>query len=259
MNVADHSQAQDSRLALSFDASAVIAALRLRGAARFDPVRLHYLQVLADRTNAHQGPVKALLDAKLAQALTAFGERFEQAQSAARDKLDRSVPQHLPLAAELQGLLQAGDLRGVRQGLASLVQRAPQASLGELTRSMVQQAQLAPQPVETGFDAPAGLRPELKTTRYFRNTWSKLSVDKRVAQALAQAPKNAGPINSHMLVLRSLALMRDISPDYLNRFTSYVDTLLCLDQYDEEKQATARKVAEADSSKKTKVRRARPR
>jgi hypothetical protein len=32
-----------------------------------------------------------------------------------------------------------------------------------------------------------------------------------------------------MLVLRSLGLMRDISPDYLNRFMGYVDTLLILD------------------------------
>jgi hypothetical protein len=37
-----------------------------------------------------------------------------------------------------------------------------------------------------------------------------------------------------MLVLRSLALMRDISPDYLNRFMSYADTLLCLDQCEKE-------------------------
>ncbi|MFZ2387771.1 MAG: DUF2894 domain-containing protein, partial [Polaromonas sp.] len=35
---------------------------------------------------------------------------------------------------------------------------------------------------------------------------------------------------SHMLVLRSLALMRKLSPDYLQRFLSHVDTLLWLDQ-----------------------------
>ena len=55
-------------------------------------------------------------------------------------------------------------------------------------------------------------------------------MQKQVAQAIAQAPQNAGPINSHMLVLRSLGLMRDISPDYLNRFMAHVDTLLCLDE-----------------------------
>jgi len=35
-----------------------------------------------------------------------------------------------------------------------------------------------------------------------------------------------------MLVLLSLASMRDISPDYLNRFMFYVDTLLALDGAD---------------------------
>ena len=76
--------------------------------------------------------------------------------------------------------------------------------------------------------------------RQFRNTWSKLSANKQVTQALDRAPRNAGPINSHMLVLRSLALMRELSPDYLNRFVSYVDTLLCLDQGDKKKQTTVK-------------------
>jgi hypothetical protein len=52
---------------------------------------------------------------------------------------------------------------------------------------------------------------------------------------MGQAPKNAGPINSHMLVLRALTLMREASPDYLNRFICYADTLLCLDQAGQER------------------------
>ncbi len=65
--------------------------------------------------------------------------------------------------------------------------------------------------------------------RQFRQQLGKISVQKQVNQAIAQAPQNAGPINSHMLVLRSLSLMRDISPDYLSRFMGYVDTLLSLE------------------------------
>ena len=87
--------------------------------------------------------------------------------------------------------------------------------------------------------------------RQFRNTWSKLSANKQLAQALDTAPKNAGPINSHMLVLRSLALMREISPDYLNRFMSYADTLLCLDLGAAEEPS--------DNSKAAKPRRSRAR
>jgi hypothetical protein len=81
-----------------------------------------------------------------------------------------------------------------------------------------------------------------------------------VAQALDQAPKNAGPINSHMLVLRSLALMRDIAPDYLNRFMSYVDTLLCLDPDAPAPAKSAGKATPAgESGKKPRGRRNAPR
>ena len=80
---------------------------------------------------------------------------------------------------------------------------------------------------------------------------------KRVTQELDNAPKNAGPINSHMLVLRSLASMRDISPDYLSRLTSYVDTLLSLDQCNKEKQASTKKATGSDGGPKMKSRRAK--
>jgi hypothetical protein len=70
---------------------------------------------------------------------------------------------------------------------------------------------------------------ELKTVRESRATWARMSVDKQLALAMKQGPKNAGPINSHNLVLRSLAMMQAISPDYLSCMVSYVDTLLSLD------------------------------
>jgi hypothetical protein len=238
-----------------------MAALRLSGAAGFDPVRWHYLQVLAARANGQSAPVKRILDARLEQALAAFQARFEQAQSDASASMDKAILQHPQVAAELQRLSAVGDVKGVQQRIASLDRPGPSATLRDVVRQMTPHAA---SPVDTGFEGGfhggVGLRPELNATRYFRQTWSKLSVDKRVTQALAQAPKNAGPINSHRLVLRSLALMRDISPDYLNRFTSYVDTLLCLEQCGKkEKQAPAHQATDVQSSKKTKSRRARAR
>ncbi len=80
-----------------------------------------------------------------------------------------------------------------------------------------------------------GWQTENPRIQQFRKQLSQISVQKQVTQAIAQAPQNAGPINSHMLVLRSLGLMRDISPDYLNRFMAHVDTLLCLDEADRNK------------------------
>ncbi|MEY3611698.1 MAG: hypothetical protein RJB14_1420 [Pseudomonadota bacterium] len=83
----------------------------------------------------------------------------------------------------------------------------------------------------------------------FRQQLGKINVQKQVTQAIAQAPQNAGPINSHMLVLRSLGLMRDISPDYLNRFVGYVDTLLILDSSQLVK-TTPKKVVPASKSER---------
>ncbi len=89
---------------------------------------------------------------------------------------------------------------------------------------------------------------ELKTVRESRATWARLSVDRQLSEAMKQGPQNAGPINSHMLVLRSLALMQDISPGYLSHIVSYVDTLLALNPGEKElpvkrKKATPTKTA----------------
>jgi hypothetical protein len=78
--------------------------------------------------------------------------------------------------------------------------------------------------------AAGGGTPDLKAVTYFRSTWSRLSADRRVTQSLAKVPDNAGPLNSHHLVHRALLLMRELSPEYLNRFMSYVDALLWIDQ-----------------------------
>jgi len=228
-------------------ADALIASLRAAGAGRFDPVRLHYIEAMAKRASAHQGSVKQMLDAKLTEALAAFREGFEQAQREAHEIVERSAQQHPHASKDLQRLLAAGDFRGVRKLAASLAAGEPRMTLGTLVRELEQHA---PDHTGTRVEVNAAPRSELKTIRNFRKTWAKLSVDNQVAQALKQAPKNAGPINSHMLMLRSLAMMRDISPDYLNRFMSYADTLLCLDQGEKEKPALPKKPQATRAAKK---------
>lgn len=64
----------------------------------------------------------------------------------------------------------------------------------------------------------------------FRDTWAHLAAEQQLARAAARGPDNAGPLNSHRLVLHSLGLMQTLSPAYLRRFLSHVDTLLWLEQ-----------------------------
>jgi hypothetical protein len=245
MDEADHREIMDAPPAPDFDM--LIASLRTAGAGRFDPVRLHYIEVLAKRASEHQGSVKRMLDARLTQALAALKERFEQARGDAEETVARCAQQYPHAADDMQRFLAAGDFKGLQRLIATLKAREQSASLGALVRQLEQHS---PGNADVHMAENIGPRSELKAIRNFRNTWAKLSVDKQVAQALEQAPKNAGPINSHMLVLRSLALMRDVSPDYLNRFMSYADTLLCLDQGEKEKAGVPKKRPAVKAAKK---------
>jgi hypothetical protein len=91
---------------------------------------------------------------------------------------------------------------------------------------------------------------EMASVRRFRQTWSRMAAKDQVDQAVGRGPVNAGPLNSHMLVLRSLALMRKLSPDYLQRFLSHVDTLLWLDQANQKSTPVKVKPARPGKQKK---------
>jgi hypothetical protein len=228
------------------DVAAQIASFRAAGADLFDPVGFHHIEALARRALTQPEAVKRNLDAKLAQLLATFKERFVTARSTAQEAVTEST-QHYPHAAnDLQGLFNAGDFKGLQRLIDSLKSGEQCTSLNALVRRLEQHTADNAETQAAGF---IEARPELKTVRNFRHTWSKLSVGRQVAKAFEQAPKNAGPINSHMLMLRSLALMRDISPDYLNRFISYADTLLSLDQDDKEKPVKAAKKPAAKTAK----------
>ena len=227
-------------LEVSADREATLAALREAGAERFDPVRFHYLDALARRSQRQPDSVRLLLDDRLAAALAHFEQAFVQARDAARATIAREAPRHPQAADELAALFAAGDFNGIERFAVGLKKTDP-PSLAELTRPIEKHLPRD----EAGAAAPVGAHPELKTVRYFRDTWAKLSVSRQLSHAIDQAPENAGPLNSHYLVLRSLVIMRDISPDYLNRFMSYADTLLCLDRAFERSKPAAKKPARA--------------
>lgn len=213
-----------------------MAALQMTGADRLDPVRFHFIEVLARRSRQQQGAVRRILDGRLMDALAACRGRFQQTQDAARETVERNRKRYPEAADDLQRLFVAGDFSGLSRFVVRLENGGGQASLGELTRYLAQES-----PEDGGLAEDVASRRELKSLRCFRNTWSKLSVDRQVKKAIEQAPEHAGPLNSHLLVLRSLALMRAVSPDYLNRFVSYVDTLLWLDQVDKTNRPAGKK------------------
>ena len=188
----------------------LMQSLRDAGAAHVDAVGWHYIEVLAKRTQSQSGPAQALLRDKLLHALQAFEVRVTAHRAVATsDPVPAAVPS--PMATLLQDM--APPLQDV--------------------------------PVRAAID-PFGTHRESPRVRQFRKQLRQINVQKRVSKAIARAPQNAGPINSHMLVLRALGLMRDISPDYLNRFMTHVDTLLCLQESDRLRQTATKNKAQAN-------------
>ena len=63
----------------------------------------------------------------------------------------------------------------------------------------------------------------------FRKLWSSIHTSSQVRRSLQSSPENAGPLNSSSLVHRSLTLMREVSPGYLQQFVAYADILSSLE------------------------------
>lgn len=229
------------------------ASLRKEGAQRLDPARFHYLDVLSQRMDTAPNEVRRILEGKLKVALADYGERFMQAQQAASDELASLSATHPALALELHRLFAAGDYARMRRLGAPSAFNKPCAPLAQLNRYIQKVKQDG-----TDHRADSGLgsslvseaRAEMASVRRFREAWSKSAAEDQVDQAVVRGPVNAGPLNSHMLVLRSLALMRKLSPDYLRRFLSHVDTLLWLDQVSQKYTPVKAKPARKSRQKK---------
>jgi len=189
--VSNHVIADES--ARTSDAQATLDAWREQGADRFDPLRFHFMDALARRAAAHEGEARRILDARLSTLLEAYTGDLASAATTA----------HTPVPCK--------PARGPLGELVDYIASHPQAGDERVALS-------------------AAVRSELKALDYFRETWSKVSAEKQVRVSLEQVPGNAGPLNSSSLVHRSLSLMRELSPGYLQQFLAYVDALSWMEQ-----------------------------
>lgn len=69
-----------------------------------------------------------------------------------------------------------------------------------------------------------------RANRYLRHRQLHSSATRLVDVAIEHGPENPGPLNPEMLSIKSLKLMRDLSPQYLNRFVAFIDSLLWIEE-----------------------------
>jgi hypothetical protein len=210
------------------DIGAMVAAAIARGDQRFDPVRFRFIEAMARRAAAHGGEARRMLDDKVIALLATYGEDLQKAAPADVARPQAATPERGVLAELIDHIAQHAPALGDGPTAAGHATHSPSSASSPST--------------------------ELKSIRYFKSTWSKLSADRRLTQSLAKVPENAGPLNSHHLVHRSLTLMRDLSPEYLNRFMSYVDALSWVDQLNGAAAAASAASPRAEGSTKKSVR-----
>lgn len=205
---------------------AALADLRHAGAHLLDPVRFHYLEALAARVQTAAPGVQSALATRLGAALADYQQRATQARQARQGAVDAQAAQQTQRKLDRRRLAAAG---GAGMPVASA--QPPESPLAELTRYIERVRQWpADDPLEHTAQPHQNALPELNSVRRFRETWSRICAEDQVDLAVERGPENAGPLNSHMLVLRSLALMRELSPHYLRRFMAHADALLWIEQ-----------------------------
>lgn len=222
---------------------ATLASWRAHGTDGFDPLRFALIDALARRAAARQGTVRELLDKRLAMLIDDYARDAARSADAHADATRAPIgdTDRDALAADNAGR-QAAARRpdaharpsAVAPAAGPLAHLAERLSIGTASLSGTASATVENSPAKPA--APHGaphrtaLWPDPEPLDYFRKLWAELSTDRQLQQSFDQVPTNAGPLNSSSLVHRSLALMREVSPGYLQQFLSYVDTLSWLEQ-----------------------------
>ena len=179
------------------------------------------LEALQARAEAHTGAVRGILEARLSALREAYAARLAEATTTA--PAAAATPNATPLAGLLATLAQ--------RERAAPIQTAPMAAHGE-----------------------AAAFPALPAVSEFRDLWTRVRNESQQRLSLAQGPGDGGPLNSAVLVHRSLTLMSELAPGYLQHFLMYLDNLAWLEHL---QPATATASKEAARNRNNKPRRAR--
>lgn len=230
-----------------------LQALHAAGAPGFDPVRLRFLESLLRRAHAVQGATRQVLTQRIQRLLAQFQADFEQAQARARATGKALINRSPETNPQLVRMFRAGEFRNITR-LAQRLSSPPHSALTALLQTLEPEERLLAESTDPlTFDETlrqqelealqtnglssltSHLRSrvdsdELRSMRHFRDVLARRTIERAVTTAMEEVPENAGPLNAHLLVVQAITTMRDIAPEYLNRFVSYIDTLLWLDQ-----------------------------
>lgn len=218
---------------------------------RLNPSRFNHIQTLIERSERQRPQVAEKLTIKASALLDDYLDQFIAAQAQAAELLASLIQDYPTAKDQAENLFSHGNFNELWRLQRTLVNNQKhEKSLKQLsgfTQSLLQStpelpteketsaidALLAQQDATTGIEskntAASDKKNELKSLSFFRSSMKEHARQQKIRRAIDQGPENPGPLNPHKLAINSLENMERISSQYLNRFVSYLDTLLWLE------------------------------
>lgn len=253
------------------DPSATLAELNACGGQSFDPVRYRFIEALLRRADALPDIVADSLMAKANVALAAYQSDFDREIK----NLRHLVAQSLEQQQSLEQYLLEGDFTAAKK-VALHYSEKQNAQLQPISKSILELSALtqllrqhepeisatdSPNPLadflqqqerdilasvreqedasQLSSDGAMAKTQELKSLAPFRQSWQKRRAERMAKDVAEEAPENPGPLNQHMLVIRALGNMRELSPSFYNRYIAYMGSVMWLENVKEKPSSKA--------------------
>ncbi len=223
----------------------------------FDPVRFALIQSSLKRLNQLSRKTSDQYLEKLVNSAQQYLSDYERYRSSARelrDLLAVEFPKHLKQIddlfetcrfIQLQQLSEKLSIRrqnrqrlSLLRDLTDSIREASDSSAHEqkisLDDLLTEQEQRNRQEVANDTNPRESVRSaersELRSTKQFAESKKRHDIENIITKAINQGPESPGPLNPQMLAINSILQMRELSPEYLRRFTVYIETLLWLEK-----------------------------
>jgi hypothetical protein len=230
--------------------TAFIAELKQRQANNFAPARFIYIETLLIKAQTAKSSIGKALKYKVELELNNYQQDFSQALQKSKTLAQQTIKNNPASAAQIEQLLLNCQFMAIERLAVQLqpIEASPIARLNDYINQELSQShneqQISFSDMLSKIESKAvknyqshsqqqvnkkDQEAELKSFNSFKQFKGKYDTDKLVEQIITLRPANLGPLNSHMLLIKSLESMRDLSPQYLSRFMTYIDALLRLE------------------------------
>jgi len=199
----------------------------------YNPVQFRFIESMADKALQYHTPVAEIITKKVRQALVNYLNDFSS-QKKTKESVNHSNTINSELAQLTKDMFQNNNYETAESQQTfedefRLQEKEIMHSVAKVTKNMAIKGHNEPNQlkVENQSFTPHN---DLSIMHQFRQSKVKHHSEQQLTRTINEGPEDAGPLNSQALIIRSLKTMEKLSPSYINRFISYMDTLLWLEQ-----------------------------